>query len=200
MLECPNECGWRGNSLKQHFRQSPHCQPPDIPPPATTKKKREHRDPCAAIQLFKNLVEFTVSKELLVNHIDQCMHITSCDRVRDLVVMCVGMTCNFVQVHVEEGLDFEEVVAAACSAFTSLPCAATMINQRRPTYQRAIPRSLKTGSADDKKGAVFFSAFQLVAIMLQESLYIYIFKYIWCGMTTYTYIYLSIIIYLLIYI
>ena len=111
-----------------------------------------------------------MSKEMLCGHLDQYMSIVACDRMRDVLVLCVGMACDFMKrVQADPSVNAIDSIEAVRYAFTTLPGAGTMVSQQRKIYQRAVPRMLATSDGDDKKGAVFFSAFDVVTIMLQES-------------------------------
>ena len=176
MLQCPAECGWAGASLEGHYRWSPFCRPAPIVEPEAVSAKRK-RDPSRSAQLFASRVAGTVSKAMLRMHVDHYMNLKDLDLVRDVVIVCSDMLAEFVESELQQCGSGKcgdlDLFQNARRAFTSLPNAATMVEQRRRVYQRAFPRSLSTGTdkgaAKDKKGAAIFSAHNLVTILLQES-------------------------------
>ena len=167
-LECPAACGWHGVSIECHYRWSPHCRPPADDGPPQAKRRR---DPAVAAQLFANRVAAVMGKVMLQSHVDQYMGMPDLEVSRALVQMCVGLTCDFIEQ--ELGLlgcppGGDLVFQSARRAFQQLPAASRLVANRRQVYQRAVPRHLST-SENDKKGAAFFSAHNLVTILLQES-------------------------------
>ena len=168
MQACPAECGYKGVKLEGHYQWSPHCRPAPVEPVEAGKRKR---DPKAALQLFSNRVAGVMGKAMLQMHVDYYFDLTDLEHVRGLVVSCAELVTAFVEGELQaNGVILDPTVfSSARAAFTSLPSTATIVARRRQLYNRAVPRHLASDKGGDKKGAVFFSAHNLVTIMLQES-------------------------------
>ena len=171
MISCPAGCGYTGLSLGHHYRYSPFCEPPAFDGDVALGKRK--RDPSYSALLFENRVAGAVGKAMMQMHVDHCMGIPELDLVRGLLISCMLMATEFIETEQQMGSDngqpHPSLFKSTRDAFTRLPNAGTMVDQRRRVYQRAVPRTLSTSSGGDKKGAVFFSAHNLVTIMLQES-------------------------------
>ena len=169
MLSCPAECGYTGVSLRNHYRWSPECEIQAPPPPEPTSKRK--RDPAGAARLFCNRAAGAMSKAMLRLHVDQYLSLADLEQVRGLVIACVELTTTFIEEELKasDGNADPEVFCTARRAFKSLPGAGTMVEQKRRLFARAVPRTLATTNGGDKRGAVFFSAHDLVNIILQES-------------------------------
>ena len=104
-------------------------------------------------------------------HVDQYLELADLEQVRALVIACVALTTTFIEEELQaSGCNADpSMFCTARTAFTSLPGANMMVAQKRKLYARAVPRTLATTNGGDKKGAVFFSAHDLVNIILQES-------------------------------
>ena len=112
-----------------------------------------------------------MGKAMLRLHVDQYLSLADLEQVRGLVIACVELTTTFIEEELKasDGNADPEVFCTARRAFKSLPGAGTMVEQKRKLFARAVPRTLATTNGGDKRGAVFFSAHDLVNIMLQES-------------------------------
>jgi hypothetical protein len=168
VLSCPAGCGFHGASLEHHYVYSPHCKPPDDDGPPPEKRRR---DPAIAAHLFANRVAATLGKAFLRAHVDHYLTYSDLDLCRTLSQLCAKMACDFIEQELGQlgcPPGSAEVFQHARAAFSSLPAAGALVEQRRAVYMRAEPRHLSTSSGD-KKGAAFFNAHTLMTIMLQES-------------------------------
>ena len=171
MPRCESECGYEGVRLECHYRWSPHCRLP--PPPAAPASKKRKRDPSASAALFRNRLATSIGNTMTRMHVDQYMKLTDLETVRGLLVASTELVTAFIHAELiamdmDPGPDMFQTVRRA---FAGLPNAGTMVEHRRRVFMRAIPRHLSTGISKsvDERGAVFFSAHNLVTIMLQES-------------------------------
>ena len=169
MVKCPANCGFTGVRLEGHFRHSPHCRPP----PVTTAPPKRKRDATLSAKLFANRVSAVLSKELMRMHVDHYVSMEDLELVRGVVLRCSELLTAFIEDELRAvGLhsrECESAFTSARGAFSGLPCVRTMVEHQRNYYMRAQPRQLLTGAGEDRKGAAFFSAHNVITIMLQES-------------------------------
>ena len=170
---CPARCGYSGLYLKKHLKESPVC---DIHPTADSGAGKRKRDPSVAAHLFANRIAVGIGQQLLKAQVDRFMKLTDLDVVLALSIACASQAIDFIQQELtaigtppEQGDAFQSTMASARKAFTSLPSAGTLVRKCRAGIMRAVPRFLGAAGTVDRKGACFFSAHQLVAIMLQEN-------------------------------
>ena len=90
-MVCPNGCGYMGDNLEYHYRNSPFCRP--VKP---TESKRQ-RDGSTSARLFHNRVMGTMERAMLQAHIDKYIPLTHLDFVRTLVICMIHMTVQFIQ-------------------------------------------------------------------------------------------------------
>ena len=169
-MPCPAECGYTGNNLEYHFRHSPYCKPVKQSTDPKQSKKRV-RDCAASARVYDHQVTTRIGIALLQAKTDKYVKTEHLDIVRNLMVQVVGMAVIFIKNEHNMGdVDIDTILESAYSPFKNLPPAATMIEQRRKVYQRAIPRPIGGGEFDseNKKGAIRFDAYQLITIILQE--------------------------------
>ena len=150
-------CGAEYTREEAHYRFSPHCRPP--PPPPPTKK----RDRTASQNLFKQRVIALLVHEMLKAHFDMKMGI---DDLQHAMALIVAIVCFVLQYVETNGV---EVCGEVRTVFSEMPSVLTMIAQGRKKYLRVEPLVYKGVSNHDKGGACFFSLFQLITVMLQES-------------------------------
>ena len=82
-------------------------------------------------------------------HVDQYMHITDLELVRNLLLVTAELTVDFIESELQSGADADEsLFQRARSAFKRLPTARNMIEQRRKVFMRAEPRYLSTDAAE----------------------------------------------------
>ena len=108
-----------------------------------------------------------MGKAMMRMHVDQYIDISDLELVRNLVLVTAELTVEFIESELQSA--DQSLFERARSAFTKLPSARTMVDQRRKIFLRAEPRHLSTHAGADKKGACFFSAVNLVTILLQEN-------------------------------
>ena len=167
-MECP-VCRCRFIKLQMHYHHSPACRPAR---PIATKQVPALKKPkvtdCART-LFKNRTRAVVGKHMLKAHIDHHMSITHLDQMMNVLVSCVDLVLDFIESEAQQDdAAWRPALEVASIAFQKLPAAHSLIREQQKSIMRAIPRNLST-TGDDKSGAAFFSAHQLVTIMLQES-------------------------------
>ena len=164
-VACP--CGFNGKSLELHYRWSPLCRPSPVEDVKEVVRKRDFK---GAHALFKNKVRFLMGREMLKAHQDKYISVAALDHFHTMLLAVVNLTLGQLTDLIASGLDGARAVEAAHGAFKCLPAAETLIRKEREYFTRAVPRTLSTGSsAEDASGAVFFSAYQVVTILLQES-------------------------------
>jgi hypothetical protein len=159
-LRC--ECGYEGPSLESHYFHSPHCRPP--PPSPLPPKKRAGYGAYTA--LFKQRVLVLFTKEMLKAHFDMCIGVHDLEHARSMMIAMVRLVVQFVAVSDER---CAAVVSEITKVFEELPSVNEAIAQGRKKYLRVEPLAFKNMSKDDKSGAIFFSIYQLVTVILQES-------------------------------
>ena len=157
VMVCPNGCGYMGDNLEYHYRNSPFCRP--VKP---TEKRQ--RDGSTSARLFHNRVMGTMERAMLQAHIDKYIPLTHLDFVRTLVISMIHMTVQFIQ---DEADLPSNIRGYALEPFINMPSVGAMTKARRKCYSRATPKTLSI-TGGDKKGGVFFSAVQLVTVFLQE--------------------------------
>ena len=169
MQSCPAHCGYKGGNLRRHYRYSPECEVQASTPPKPTSKRK--RDPAVAATLFSNRAAGAMGRAMLKLHVDQYVSLADLEQVRGLVIACVELVTSFIEEELQasDGKADPSVFRTARTAFTSLPGAKAMVEQKRKLFARAVPRTLTTVKGGDKRGAVFFSVHELVNIILQES-------------------------------
>ena len=172
MEACPAGCGYKGFYMLRHLKESPVC---GTRPPVPSAGKRK-RNPAVVAHLFAKRIAVGIGRELLKAQIDRFMKLTDLDVVLALSIACVSQAIDFIQ---QELMDsdmpplmqesFQTTLGSALKAFTSLPSARTLVQKRRAEVMLAVPRFIGAASTEDRKGACFFSAHQLIAIMLEEN-------------------------------
>ena len=158
--------------MLRHLKESPVC---GTRPPVPSAGKRK-RNPAVVAHLFAKRIAVGIGRELLKAQIDRLMKLTDLDVVLALSIACVSQAIDFIQ---QELMDsdmpplmqesFQTTLGSALKAFTSLPSARTLVQKRRAEVMLAVPRFIGAASTEDRKGACFFSAHQLIAIMLEEN-------------------------------
>ena len=168
MESCP--CGFVGASLESHYRYSPYCKPTEAPVHEPISNRRDSAD-----ITFSARVKHIIGTELLHAHLNFFMHLKHADVLRSLTLAVVGLVLEHSLSELAHVLDDQsaaaagQVLARVGKICKELPSTSALIAQQRLVYQRASPYSFVGLSGADKAGAAFFSAVQLVTVMLQES-------------------------------
>ena len=157
MVRCP--CGWEGARLEGHYRYAPNCRPSVQPPPAARKRGRS-----ATSSLFGHRLLSALSTALLAAHYDFYIGVAHLEHVMLMMTTIVLLVLSFFEA---EGCG-PELCAEVRQVLTTLPSVNEILSKGRAKYMRVEPLTL-SGIAKTKQGAIFFSMFQLVTVMLQES-------------------------------
>ena len=154
-------CGATVVHFAQHYRFSPHCEPPTPEPPPRKRDSTAHR------RLFHQRVLALLVHEMLKAHFDLKISKTDLAHMMAIIMAVVRMILCFIESSVSRD------PATACSdvqtVFDELPSVTAIINSGKKKYLRVEPLIFKGVSSADKRGAVFFSVYQLITVMLQES-------------------------------
>jgi hypothetical protein len=124
---------------------------------------------------FTARVKHIIGTELLQAHLNYFMHLKHADVLRSLTLTVVALVLEHSLSELAHILDDQsaaaagQVLARVGKICKELPSASALIAQQRLVYQRVTPYSFVGLSNVDKAGAAFFSAVQLVTVMLQES-------------------------------
>jgi hypothetical protein len=167
-MPCPAGCGYQGVNLEYHYRHSPHCRPAAIAY-SGGKKPAQKRSRSTAALTFANLLIDKMGRDLKAAHEDRFMQLADLDHVRTLIIAVTELTLDFVGEEIAASHSPTDVLQDVRAAYRTLPNVGTMISMRRSALTTAKLKTLSDTKGEDRKGAVFLSAFELVTIMLQES-------------------------------
>ena len=92
-MPCPACCGYNGDNLEYHYRNSAYCRP-RVPLPDDSSKCQ--RDGTSA-KTFARRVTVRVGTEMLTAHTDNYVKIEHLDIMRNLLVQVVDMVVTFIR-------------------------------------------------------------------------------------------------------
>ena len=165
MQQCP--CCGAGpfsdctQSLNSHFRNSPWCEPPEEVEKKDAAPQKRSR---TASSLFQNRLHARLRNFLMSAHFDKYMPLNHLQVCVTMVVGIVMLVLSFLESEVPAAHQTAEEVR---TLLRSLPSVNSLIAEGTGKTLRVEPLVFQHAGA--KKGGVFFSMYQLVAVMLQES-------------------------------
>jgi len=157
MVRC--DCGFEGVRLEGHYRYSPNCRPAVEPPPAPGK-----RDRSASTRLLRHRLVSGLATALIAAHYDSYIGVA---HLEHMMLMLTTITLLILSFFEGEG-SCPELCGEVRQVLTSLPSVKEILSKGRAKYVRVEPLTL-SGVPKTKQGAIFFSLYQLVTAMLQES-------------------------------
>ena len=155
-------CGYGPcDQMERHLRHSPWCRPTvDSEPAAQQSQKRSK----TSANLFKSRLRSRYSFHLLNAHYNKYMSLAQLSFCVLMVINIVGLVLSFME---SAGVR-QSCVQEVREAVRALPSVSSVVAAgERAAIGKLEPLTFK--GPGGKKGGVFFSVYQLVTVMLQES-------------------------------
>ena len=164
---CP--CGYAGDDLERHYRNSPSCR-------VAAAGASSARDSDTSFNHFAERTRSFMASEIWDAHTKRFVRIQHTEVMRMMTMSIVTFVLGFITMELSteaespQGLTIESAVALCgriTKLFQMLPTARSMIDQQKRRYLQVQP--LDRGVGDQAKKAVSFSIIQLLIVMLNDS-------------------------------
>ena len=148
--------------MERHYRYSPICRPAEAPAPQ--KKRRHDRIPGSTI--FQARMLSLIIEEIVKAHFDLHMDGAQLSHMLSAIILVASTTVSFIR---SSAASAAEACDCVETVLKNLPSARACLDKGTEKYLRVEPLAYKGVSQKDKAGAVFFSIFQVIVVLLQES-------------------------------